>query len=95
VITFGIVTIRDQSSNSVEDNSLAPERYSAHKSDISALVSLRLADKSDPSHAFPKSQYSLSELNDLESKLVLITGGQSEHKEMVDFFKMVILILFT
>lgn len=33
-----------------------------------------------------KTSYSLEELRDLESKLVLIAGNRPEHRQEVDFF---------
>ena len=50
---------------------------------INDIIYVRLIDKEKQ---FPQTSYSLDDLRDLESKLVLIGGTKSEHRMDVDNF---------
>ena len=52
-------------------------------SKLSQLIRMDLEQRDKP---LPQLKYSLDELRDLESKLVLITGRESKEKEQVDHF---------
>ena len=52
-------------------------------SKLSQLIRMDLEQRDKP---LAQLKYSLDELRDLESKLVLITGSESEEKEQVDHF---------
>ena len=58
-------------------------RASGLHSKLSELIYMDLEQRDKP---LPQLKYSLDELRDLESKLVLITGRESEEKEQVDHF---------
>ena len=51
----------------------------------SEIISLKLKEKDKESRILKK-QYTLEELHDLESKLVLITGSKAEYRNEVDYF---------
>ena len=59
-------------------------------SKLSQLIRMDLEQCDKP---LPQRKYSLNELRDLESKLVLITGSESEEREQVDHFLKVSKIL--
>lgn len=48
---------------------------------IHDVIHLKLEESG---HQFPKKNYSLDELRDLESKLVLITGSNAKNREQVE-----------
>ena len=50
---------------------------------IHQIISVTLEERDQ---RLPKKLYTLDELRDLESKLVLITGSRAEHREKVDLF---------
>ena len=50
---------------------------------IHEIISVTLEERGKRLH---KKLYTLEELRDLESKLVLITGSRAENREMVDLF---------
>ena len=47
------------------------------------VIQVKLKEKDEP---LEKKEYSLEELRDLESKLVLVTGSKEEHRAQVDTF---------
>jgi len=51
----------------------------------SQIINLKLKEK-DKESRIVKKKYSLEELHDLESKLVLITGSKAENRMEVDLF---------
>ena len=51
----------------------------------SEIISLKLKERDKESRILKK-KYSLEELHDLESKLVLITGSKAEYRKEVDYF---------
>ena len=50
------------------------------------VISLTLKMTKDEEEKHLKTSYSLEDLKDLESKLVLITGRNADNREMVDLF---------
>ena len=56
---------------------------STSKKSIHEIILVTLEERGKRLH---KKVYTLEELRDLESKLVLITGSQAENREMVDLF---------
>lgn len=54
-------------------------------SDLASMITLSLCDETGE-HKLTKDSYTLGELNDLESRLVLITDSESTYKLEVDLF---------
>ncbi len=74
------------------DNILTYGRYhvgvstSQRAHGIHEVIRLKLDDRCKQLQKLPKTAYSLDELRDLESKLVLITGSKAENRRRVDQF---------
>ena len=61
---------------------IGPRRGQAAQN-IHDVITLSLVETEKP---LPKTSYSLDDLRDLESKLVLITGSEAENRKEVDKF---------
>lgn len=89
ILEYGFFTIGKhvKSENGSADHIkmiLSPDSVHACR-DLASVIKLSLHD-SNAKQELIKDRYTLGELNDLESQLVLITGGQSPNKLQVDLF---------
>ena len=83
---YGIFKIGDSPVEDPQEESFQFENDIKFYTEISSLISLQVRDTERPDHQFSKDQFSLSDLNDLESRLVLITGTEAQSREKVDYF---------
>ena len=67
-------------------NILTYGHYSVGSSGSSALQNVVCLDLKETDKSLARKHYSLDDLQDLESRLVLITGSEDPHRDEVDIF---------